>query len=332
MVITDVNQVTYIGDGITTAWPYTFRIIEATDIQIVVVDSDGTQTDITSDYYVDVVNSTVYYPGYAPGAEPPEADQPPVLTADQKIIIYRALPVTQEADLGEKWPFYVIENALDKLTMLIQDWRDILNRCLKVRIGDVQDEFDATIPAEPGKAIQIKQDGTGFECVDAPSEVLAECEEVLADTRIEASAAAQSAGSAAQSASNAYNSQYAAAQSEGNAAQSAGSAAQSLELAEADLAKVEGYIAAAKNVGLWDEDTTYQPGEAVMTAEGSVYRCLRTSTGEAPASHPLSWAITQTVQMLTFETDENGDLMPLVQPASSSNWEIDGNGDIEPAL
>ena len=92
VVITDVNQVTYIGDGITTAWPYTFRIIEATDIQIVAVDSDGTQTDITSDYYVDVVNSTVYYPGYAPGAEPPEADQPPVLTSDQKIIIYRALP------------------------------------------------------------------------------------------------------------------------------------------------------------------------------------------------------------------------------------------------
>mgnify|MGYP006896794970 CR=1 FL=1 len=58
VVITDVTQVTYIGDGITTAWPYTFRIIEATDIQIVVVDSDGTQTDITSDYYVDVVNST----------------------------------------------------------------------------------------------------------------------------------------------------------------------------------------------------------------------------------------------------------------------------------
>ena len=71
MVITDVNQVTYIGDGITTAWPYTFRIIEATDIQIIVVEADGSETEITSDYYVDVENSTVYYPGYAPGAEPP---------------------------------------------------------------------------------------------------------------------------------------------------------------------------------------------------------------------------------------------------------------------
>ena len=38
------------------------------------------------------------------------------------------------------------------------------------------------------------------------------------------------------------------------------------------------------------------------------------------------------VYEMVLETDENGDLMPLVQPASSSNWEIDGNGDIEPAL
>lgn len=332
MVITDVNQVTYTGDGINTAWPFTFRIIEATDIRLIVVDTDGAETDITSDYYVDMVNSTVYYPGYAPGAEPPEADQPPVLQSGEKIIIYRSLPVTQEKDLGDKWPFNVIELALDKLTMLIQDWRDVLNRCLKVRVSDTQEGFDATITPEPGMAIQFKQDGTGFECVEPPSEVLAECKEVLADTKVEAASAAQSAGNSAQSASNSYASQLAAAQSAGDAAQSAGSAAQSLELAEADLVKVEGYIAAAKNVGLWDEDTTYQPGEAVMTEDGSVYRCLQETTGEAPASHPLAWAITQTVKMLTFEMDSNGDLMPLLQPASSSNWEIDGNGDIEPAL
>ena len=176
MVITDVNQVTYIGDGITTAWPYTFRIIEATDIQIVVVNDDGTQMDITSDYYVDVENSTVYYPGYAPGAEPPEADQPPVLTDEQKIIIYRALPVTQEADLGEKWPFYVIENALDKLTMLIQDWRDVLNRCLKVRVSDT--DFDATINPLPGHGIEVNQAGTGFVCVESPSTILGQCETI----------------------------------------------------------------------------------------------------------------------------------------------------------
>ena len=34
MVITNVNQVVYRGDGVTTAFPFTFRIIDATDIKL----------------------------------------------------------------------------------------------------------------------------------------------------------------------------------------------------------------------------------------------------------------------------------------------------------
>ena len=59
MVISTVNQVVYNGDGITTAWTYTFPIIEATDIKLTIIDTDGTETDVASDYYVDTVNSTV---------------------------------------------------------------------------------------------------------------------------------------------------------------------------------------------------------------------------------------------------------------------------------
>lgn len=121
MVITNVNQVVYQGDGVTTAFPFTLRIIDDTDIKLLLLDSDGSETDITSDFYVDTVNNTVHYPGYAPGAEPALSDRPPVLAEGQKLLIYRELPITQEKDLGDKWPFYVIELALDKLTMLIQD-------------------------------------------------------------------------------------------------------------------------------------------------------------------------------------------------------------------
>ena len=71
MVITDVNQITYNGDGVTTAWPFTFPIIDYTDLRLTLINAAGARTDITSDYYVDMVNNTVYYPGYAPGAEPP---------------------------------------------------------------------------------------------------------------------------------------------------------------------------------------------------------------------------------------------------------------------
>lgn len=121
MVITNVNQVVYQGDGVTTAWPFTFQIIDSTDIKLTLINAAGARTDITSDYYVDMVNNTVYYPGYAPGAEPPEANQPPKVQTGEKLEIYRRVPVNQLANLGKKWPFDVIEKGLDKLTMIIQD-------------------------------------------------------------------------------------------------------------------------------------------------------------------------------------------------------------------
>lgn len=120
MVISSVNTVTYNGDGITTAWPYTFPVTDDSEIRVQLNNADGTAVIVESDYYVDLINSTVYYPGYAPGSEPPEAEQPPKVQTGQTITVYREIPITQESDLGEKWPFEVIEKGLDKLTMIAQ--------------------------------------------------------------------------------------------------------------------------------------------------------------------------------------------------------------------
>ena len=171
MVITDVNQVVYQGDGATTAFPFTFRIIDATDIKLLLIDADGTETDITSDYFVDTVNNTVHYPGYAPGAEPGLADRPAPVQEGQRLVVYRELPVTQEKDLGEKWPFFVIELALDKLTMLIQQVKGIWDRCLKVSVGQeaTAPDFNYTVPIEAGKTFRVKDDGTGFELTEDPA-------------------------------------------------------------------------------------------------------------------------------------------------------------------
>ena len=150
MVITNVNQVVYQGDGVTTAFPFTFRIIDATDIKLLLLDSDGTETDILSDYFVDTENDTVHYPGYAPGAEPALSDRPPVLAEGQKLVIYRKLPITQEKDRGDKWPFYVIELGLDKLTMILQQVYDWWGRTLRISQGEAtsRPNFDLTVPIE----------------------------------------------------------------------------------------------------------------------------------------------------------------------------------------
>lgn len=174
MVITNVNQVVYRGDGVTTAFPFTFRIIDATDIKLLLIDADGTETDIQSDYFVDTVNNTVHYPGYAPGAEPPEADQPAPVQTGQKLVIYRELPITQEKNLGDKWPFFVIELALDKLTMILQQIYGWWGRTLKFGVGWQVDhpDFDTTIPVEAGKTWRVNDEGTGFVATGDPDEAV----------------------------------------------------------------------------------------------------------------------------------------------------------------
>ena len=181
MVITNVNQVVYRGDGVTTAFPFTFRIIDATDIKLLLIDADGTETDIQSDYFVDTVNNTVHYPGYAPGAEHPEADQPAPVQTGQKLVIYRELPITQEKDLGDKWPFFVIELALDKLTMILQQIYGWWGRTLKFGVGWQVDhpDFDATIPVEAGKTWRVNDEGTGFVATGDPDEAVVVANEAV---------------------------------------------------------------------------------------------------------------------------------------------------------
>lgn len=202
MVISGVNTVTYNGDGSQTAWPFTFPIASASEIKVQLINADGTTTAVENDYYVDVVNNTVYYPGYAPGAEPPEADQPPKVQTGQKIEIYREVPMTQEANLGDAWPYYIIEKGLDKLTMICQQIYSYTNRKLDSALASM---FQlAGIVTDSGKLQHITDQ---YNAIDANAAAAAESEENAAASEANAlsykNAAATSATNAANSASSA---------------------------------------------------------------------------------------------------------------------------------
>lgn len=326
MISTPYDSITFSGDGSTTAWPYSFPVYDADVIRLILIDTDGTQTEITDDYYVDVVGNTVYYPGYAPGEEPPEEDRPPKVQTGQKLVVYRVTEVTQESDLGEKWPFHVIEKGLDKLTMIMQEAMFDLSRSLKISVGSdaTINNFDSTIIPKAGMAIQVKKNGRGFECVESPTTVLAQCV-AARDSAI--SSANDAAGSA--SAANGYKNT---ASNAADAAVQANNSAQgALVDADALLASVQAYISAATVDGFWSSATEYDPGDCVMTSDGAVYRCIQTSTNNPPATSPSYWVPITTVELYTFEYDNNGDLMPLINPNSSQNWDIDENDDIMPA-
>lgn len=171
-MLTDIeNRITYSGNGNATEFAYQFKILDRTDIKVLLTDADGEEKLLTKDYYVDVEKNVVRYPGYAVGAEVPESERPAVLPTGWKLTIYREVPVTQETDLPDQYPFNQVEAICDKLTMIAQQLTDAASRSLKVNISKSAD-VDTTIPWVNGKSFRISDDGTKVKLTEDPAKVL----------------------------------------------------------------------------------------------------------------------------------------------------------------
>mgnify|MGYP001657708464 CR=1 FL=1 len=192
------NRITYNGNGNATEFAYQFKILDRTDIKVLLTDADGKEKLLTKDYYVDVEKNVVRYPGYAVGAEVPESERPPVLPTGWKLTIYREVPVTQETDLPDQYPFNQVEDIGDKLTMICQQLTDAANRSLKVNVSKGSD-VNTTILWESGKSFRINDDGTGIELTEDPAKVLSLVENTYAQAQAQAQIASASAAAAARS-------------------------------------------------------------------------------------------------------------------------------------
>ena len=215
------NRITYSGNGNATEFAYQFKILNRTDIKVLLTDADGKEKLLTKDYYVDVEKSVVRYPGYAVGAEVP--------AAGWKLTIYREVPVTQETDLPDQYPFNQVEDIGDKLTMIAQQLTDTTDRSLKIGVSTSAD-IDTTIPWENGKSFRISDDGKTLELSEDPAKVLPLAQGVYAQTQAQAQSAAASATAAAKSKDSAAASASEAGNSAQSASTSAASAAENAEL------------------------------------------------------------------------------------------------------
>ncbi|MFP2832485.1 hypothetical protein ACLETW_00705 [Citrobacter portucalensis] len=113
-VSTEVDHNEYTGNGVTTSFPYTFRIFHKSDLVVQVVDINDNITDLVLDTDYTVTGAG----GYTGG----NVILTTALENGFRISIARELPVTQETDLRNQGKFFaeVHEDAFDKLTMLIQ--------------------------------------------------------------------------------------------------------------------------------------------------------------------------------------------------------------------
>lgn len=124
-VSTEVDHNDYIGNGVTTSFPYTFRIFKKSDLVVQVVDLNENITELILDTDYTVTGAG----GYSGG----NVILMSSLANGYQISISRELPVTQETDLRNQGKFFaeVHEDAFDKLTMLIQQVRSWLSLALR---------------------------------------------------------------------------------------------------------------------------------------------------------------------------------------------------------
>lgn len=152
-VSTVVDHNDYTGNGVTTSFPYTFRIFKKTDLTVSVIDLSENITVLVLDTDYTVTNAGGFNGGSVVLTSP--------LANGWQISIARELEPTQETDLRNQGKFFaeVHEDAFDKLTMLIQqvgsmfrlalrkpssiaNWYDALNNYIR-NLKDPRDPQDA---------------------------------------------------------------------------------------------------------------------------------------------------------------------------------------------
>lgn len=203
MIGSSENRITYNGNGVATEFGYSFKILEKTDINVVLVGPDLKETVLTKDYFVDMEKSVVFYPGYSPGAEPPEAERPPILPEGWQLVLYREVPITQESQLDTHWPFNVIEAALDKLTIICQQLWDGVTRA--IRLSDSAPKDISTVLPQPMPNESFYWDETGKKLIAGPNPKFAmeQAQASAESAKKSETAAAESAESAQESAEKA---------------------------------------------------------------------------------------------------------------------------------
>ncbi|EPE4761731.1 hypothetical protein ACTD35_001543 [Escherichia coli] len=124
-VSTEVDHNEYTGNGVTTSFPYTFRVFNESDLVVQVVDLDENIAVLALDADYTVTGAGGYNGGNVILSK--------ALANGYQISISRELPVTQETDLRNQGKFFaeVHEDAFDKLTMLIQQVRSWFRLALR---------------------------------------------------------------------------------------------------------------------------------------------------------------------------------------------------------
>ena len=140
-VSSSTSRVSYNGNGSTTVFAYTFRVFDQDDLTVIIRSANGTETvkTITTHYTVSGVGS-------AGGGNVTMLTAP---ASGETITILREQDLIQELDIvpNDPFPASSVEDALDKLTFMVQQHEETLGRTIKASRTNVISGSEFTISA-----------------------------------------------------------------------------------------------------------------------------------------------------------------------------------------
>lgn len=141
MTISSANRKAgpYNGNGVTTAFPFSFKIFKAEDVLVTRTDTNGADVELTlnSEYSIDMNSNqdnnpggTVIYPRVGSGLSN--------LIVGEKLTLTGDLAYTQPTDLPNPGPYFaeVVEDAFDRAEIQIQQVKEITDRSIKISVSD----------------------------------------------------------------------------------------------------------------------------------------------------------------------------------------------------
>lgn len=250
----------FTGNGSTTAFPFAFKVFQASDVYVVRANTAGVESVLTSgtDYTVTLNANQNSNPGGT-------VTLTSALATNFKLVITSAVPNLQPVDITNNGGFYpkVINDALDRVTIMAQQIAQEASRGVKVPITSslTGDEFTDQLFDARDEAVASASAASTSASSAASSAASASGSATTATTK--ASEASTSASGAASSASAAAGSATAAAGSATTAGNSATTATNKAnEAASSATAAASSATAAAGSAAT----ATNKAGEATTAA------------------------------------------------------------------
>lgn len=144
-VSTQNNDNIFDGDGSTDQWSFTFELPSDSvgdDIYVYVIDDEGSITQITTNFTLDLNAQTITYP-VTPGVSPLESGVS-FLPAGWQLAVLRLEDIVQALNLTTQgaFPSAGLMLGLDKIVMILQQLQEQIDRCIKYPIGQAPTTAD----------------------------------------------------------------------------------------------------------------------------------------------------------------------------------------------